>query len=114
MDVKKAIKLADDIRPNTILDEQKAIWLMQLEGQVADVMELPAPENKWPDNQQLLMPQPYETIYQYFLCAMIDFVNLDMNMYAVDMAMFNSEFGNATAYWRRHNKKKNGVKGWKM
>lgn len=104
MTAKKAITMADGLRMNAISEEQKYSWLYELEGQVAEVLETEIPENPFPEDAELLMPAPYENIYVYYLCAMIDYFQQELNLYANDMTMFNSLFAEAGAWWRRNNR----------
>lgn len=102
MNVKKAILQADELRPNAISEEHKTLWLHQLDGRLAEAMDREAPENLWPEDWELLMPHPYDNLYELYLCSMIDFANLDLDQYATDQAMYDTAYSQALAWWRRH------------
>lgn len=104
MKVKEAIQKADELRPNAVKEAQKAEWLYELEGRVAETVGVECPVNSWPDDAELLMGAPCASIYYLYLCAMIDFSCEDTELYANDSAIFNTAFGEAISYWRRHNK----------
>lgn len=104
MTLHTAIARANELRPNSVRDEIKADWLQNLEGDVAEMMELPAPTFNFPEDAELLMPSPHEYIYVYYLCAMIDQANEESALYANDMAVANGAISEARAWWRRHNR----------
>ena len=101
MRVKEAIKRADALRPNAIGEERKADWLYELEGRLAQTRHAPPPARSWPADSALAMPPPYDTVYERYLCAMIDLANEDTGLYANDMAVFESTYSAAVAWWRR-------------
>lgn len=106
-----AIKEADELRPNKAPQETKAKWLMQLEGEFAEMMheEMQAiPEGISDDSigdTELLMPYPHDQVYVSFLCAKIDlFVNHDEELYAVDKDCAEKDISEAKAWYRRNNR----------
>lgn len=103
MKISEVLRRADDLRPNTIGDEQKAAWVQDLDAQLSEMMGVPMPEYTWPTDRVLLMGAPHEEIYQLYLCAKIDYYNNEPSMYANDLAMFNSALDQALAWYRRNN-----------
>ena len=101
MTARNAIAEADKIRPNAIGEEVKAGWLRDLDGEYAEVMQISLPEDHWPEDQDLLMPEPAARVYVYWLCAMIDWSQQDMEQYQIDQAMYESADAQARAWWRR-------------
>lgn len=101
MKVSDAIKRADALRMNTITEEQKAAWVCELDGQLAELMDVPPQENIWPKEQTLLMPAPYEDIYVLYLIGKIDLYNQEGVLYANDMTLYNAALAEAMAWWRR-------------
>lgn len=101
MYLKAAIAAADKLRPNTVEDEQKVKWLFSLEAEAADIMQAEIPDNAWPDDQELLLPEPVDDVYVYWLCAMIDWAQLDMQTYQIDQVMYDTALAHAKAWWRR-------------
>lgn len=100
----KAIAEADKLRPNTVDDEMKAAWLEQLEARLADVLQIEPPDPSWPDDKELMMPRPGDQMYVFWLCAMIDWAQLDLQMYQIDQMMFEESRKSAVAWWRRHHR----------
>ncbi len=103
MKLTEVIRQADDLRMNTLGEDQKAQWLHELDGKIAEIMERDIPQNTWPDDRELLMPAPCDNIYVLYLVAMIDYYNQETAMYTNDMAMFNQAYSEAKAWWRRNN-----------
>lgn len=105
MTVRKAIKRADALRMNTISDEQKAAWIYDLDGQLAEMFQQSPQENTWPEiDKELLMPAPHEEIYQLYLICKIDYYNQEMSLYANDLAFYNAAMAEAKAWYRRHHR----------
>lgn len=101
MYLKEAIKRADSLRMNTVSDEQKAAWVTDLDGQLAEMFGIEPPASTWPEDRELLMPRPHEEIYQLYLICKIDYYNQEMGLYANDMAVYNAALAEALAWYRR-------------
>lgn len=111
MYLRRAMAAADGLRPNTVDEVLKSEWLQQLEGEFAETLQVDIPEWKWPEDQELIMPAPVDQVYVFWLCAMIDWAQLDMNLYQIDKAMFDEAHASALAWWRRHNRPRVNEKG---
>ena len=114
MTAKMAISRADALRPNTISEEQKAAWLNDLDGQLAEVFAIDAPEERWPADFPLLMPVPHSEIYQLYLICKIDYYNQEFTLYANDLAVYNAALAEAQAWYRRHHQKSTGTVRWSV
>ena len=102
MTVKEAINRADGLRMNTVSQEQKAAWVLDLDGQLAEMFGAPVAENKWPEEDAaLLMPAPHEEVYQLYLICKIDYYNQEMELYANDRAVYEAAMQEAQACYRR-------------
>jgi len=101
MYLSEAIEKADNLRPNVIEDDMKVAWVEELEGKIADMMEIELPEMNWPTDFELLMPSPRDNLYVWYLCAMIDASNSETTAYANDMVVYNNMFSEASAWYRR-------------
>ncbi len=104
MKIKEAIRRANNLRANTIEDEQKYAWASDLDGQIAEMMGRDAPVSDFPDDRELLMPPPYEEIYQLYLVAKIDYYNNEIDLYTNDLMVYEEALAEAKAWWRRSNK----------
>ena len=101
MKYREVISQADAARPNTVRDAVKFAYLHELENSIAEVMQVEAPANPFPQDGVLLMPSPHDGIYKLYLMAMTDFEMQDLDLYAADYAMFGSKYNDAIAAWRR-------------
>lgn len=104
MTVKEAVKRADALRMNTVSEEQKAAWVHDLDGQLAEMFGVVPPANNWPEDRELLMPSPHEEIYQLYLICKIDYYNQEMKLYANDLAIYNAALAEAQAWYRRNHR----------
>lgn len=106
-----AIEKANALRPNAFEDDMKADWIMGIEAEIAEMMfkdrpdrEYEEPENTYPADTELLMPYPHDGFYVPYLCAMIDEANEESDLYADDMAVYNSARQDACAWWNRNHR----------
>ena len=107
MQLLDALDSANKLRPNDAHDDIKAQQLFAgLEGEVAEMMGVDAPENTYPTDTELLMPFPYDDIYIWYLCAQIDLANEETQLYENDMTIFNEAWARAQAWYRRNNRSK--------
>ncbi len=113
MKLSEAITQADRLRPNAIEDMQKAIWCYELEGEIAAMMGVEAPENVYPCDAVLLMPRPHESVYALYIAAKIDYYNEETDLYQNDLAVFEDAFARARALWIREHRPKKSLK-WKV
>lgn len=106
MTLLKAIARADSVRPNALDQELKADWVMELEAEVAECMDVEFPETTFPKDMDLLMPFPYDNIYYLYLCAKIDLTMEDTQSYVNDQVVADSAIKGAKSWWRRGHEKK--------
>lgn len=101
MTLNEAITKADELRPNALPYVQKRDWVLGLNGEFARMMgeEIPDPE----DDMTLLMGAPYEEVYVFYLCAVIDWGQEDMALYQNDWRMAQSMISEAKSWYRREN-----------
>lgn len=107
MNLLNALDYANKMRPNAAHDDIKVQLLFQeLEGDVAEMLGVDPPEYTYdPDDPvdiELLMPYPYDDIYLWFLCAQIDIMNEESQLYADDYEAFNAAWARAQAWYRRN------------
>jgi hypothetical protein len=107
MHLLQAIEHADAVRINSIDDARKASIVIELEGEIAELMGEDAPVNPYPSDAELLMPAPRDNIYELYLMAMIDLENEDTQLFQNDYAAAQSAIADAKAWWRRHHRQDN-------
>lgn len=115
-----ALDMANKVRPNAAHDDIKIkLLFQQLEGSIAEMAGFDPPGEDYeydasnPVDVDLLMPFPYDDIYLWFLCAQIDLMNEEAELYQNDMEMFNACYSRAQAWFRR-NKRTPRKNNWKV
>lgn len=116
MTVKEAIARADALRPNTFGEEQKAAWVLDLEGQLAEMFGVEPPRaDEWPERDTVLMvPHPHDEIYQLLLICRIDYYNQDMALYANDQAFYTAALKELKAWFRRTHRPEDTGRNWRV
>lgn len=104
MTIRDAIAAANDIRPNALDEKVLAGFLHQLDADFAETLQVTIPGFQWPEDQELLMPTPVSRVYILWLCAMIDWMQEDTELYRIDQEQYSLAYEEAKAWWRRHNR----------
>ena len=100
MTVTDTISQADELRLNTISDEQKAAWVMGLDQQIGERIDMDSYVHSWPAGDGEL-PAPYDRVYVLYLCSQIDYYNNETALYGNDKAVYDEAMSEAMAWWRR-------------
>lgn len=96
MDIKTAIKIADEMKPNAFSVTVKTQWINEVEGKVqTDIFLLASEELTFYDagedqETELLVKPPHDRLYWAYLIAMIDLANEEYKKYANSVQVFNS------------------------
>jgi hypothetical protein len=106
MNYTTAIAAADELRINTVPDEQKHRWIFELECRVAEMMGADEPRYEFPSDCDLLLPEQHQDVYVRYLVAMIDHYNGEDELYANDRVVFDDAFADARGWWIRHHRPK--------
>lgn len=99
--INEVIERVERIKPVVNIDDQdKARWLIELDGRILreiiqkSVHDTPPdmPPAEWPEDgdKQLLVPSPYDRLYDLYLLAQIEFAIREFGNYNNSMAAFNS------------------------
>lgn len=112
MTANKVIEQVDALRPNPYSEEQKLGWISNLEEMVqclivesSTVNRLAYPEDM---DKELMIPAPFDNLYQLYLETMIDYYNREYGNYNNSAMMFGTRFDEyKKAYIRRHSVKSN-------
>lgn len=95
MTIKNVIDRVDSVKPNGFSNADKMEWLAELEGKIqTEIFLLPLDELVKPTNMtdELLVPYPYDSIYSFYLQAMIDLHNGEYDRYDNTYAVFNEKW----------------------
>ncbi len=106
----KVIESVDSIKPNSYDEEIKLKWISELDG---DVTRLVIQEDSftpysYPDDmdKELLIPSPFDSVYELYVSAMIDYHNKEYQNYNNSAAMFETRYNEyKKAYIREHQAK---------
>lgn len=96
MDIRTCINRCDELKPNTITQEQKVAWLSELDRNLYDTFfcdfegSIRPVEKYGPDmSAQLLVDDAFSSLYLYWLFAQIDFTLSEIDRFNNDMALYN-------------------------
>ena len=110
MTINGIIDALDARKPNAYEQATKIDWLDKLDRMVyREVLETHegGPESfdgytEATDGEtELLIPDEYKDVYIYWLWAMVDFANQEMQRYANSMTMFNTAYAEFGNWWNR-------------
>ncbi len=111
MTVSEAIANVDDLEPNQYTEQQKLTWLARLDGQIFEELVLTHEHEEGAEytplssgDDVLLVPFPYDGIYNYWLQAMISLENGENAKYVVQMQLFNAEYTNYARWYNRNHR----------
>ena len=105
--INEVIERNKAVKPDTYDETTKAEWLYRLDGRISkEIMHQEPPAHYiYPEDgdKELLVPFPYDDMYDYYLQAMIDYNNKEFKTYNNSLAMYNKAFGEyAKLYIREH------------
>lgn len=112
MTINEAITMADKMKANMMDRAVKVRFLNEIEGKIhreilmkhAHATEEETPphyDNNTDQGTVLLVPAPYDSIYVYWIMAQIDHINLEMDKYNNDRALFEDAWNNFSDFWTR-------------
>lgn len=122
MKLREAIERIDGLKHNTFTQGEKVLWINQLDGRVkAEIIDthedgdgIPfKPYTEGDDmGADLLVPEPFDSVYIRWLEAQIDYYNGELGRYNNSIAMFNEEYAAYLRYYNRNHMPK--VRGFKF
>ena len=112
MNIQEALDLADSMKPNMMQREVKIRFLGELDGMIHEEIVLkhvhtpaeetrPAYDNDTPGDTPLIVPEPYDMLYVYWLMTKIDLMNMEMDKYNNDRALFENQYEQMSDWWTR-------------
>ena len=105
-ELRPGCKLSDETRRRWLCEEDAMLRKLYFEKSGAAGYEKVGADAAWsgsilPDNTELLVPVPYDTLYPHFLCARIDAALGETDRYAGEQAQYNSILADLAAWLRR-------------
>lgn len=103
----KVIEIVDGLKPNVFDEEAKLRWISELDGMVTRLVfqEETFTPYTYPDDmdKELLVPAPFESLYELYVSAMIDYYNKEYEYYNNSAGVFETRFSDyKKAYIREH------------
>mgnify|MGYP001037671386 CR=1 FL=1 len=105
-ELRPGCKLSDETRRRWLCEEDAMLRKLYFEKSGAAGYEKVGADAAWsgstlPDDTELLVPVPYDTLYPHFLCARIDAALGETDRYAGEQAQYNSILADLAAWLRR-------------
>ena len=116
MKLQQAIDRVDEMRPNMMSRELKIAALSELDGVIwreiiakhypkpgEEIRHAAMPEydRDTDPGTMLLVRQPYDNLYLYWLLTKVDEQNMETDKYNNDRTMFNNAYDTWSDYWTR-------------
>ena len=112
MTIIEAINQIDTLKPNTYSQNDKVRWLSCLDGKVKEEIidtheggedvSFSGYDASTPLSDPLLVTEPYDDVYRYWLEAQIDYANGEYTKYNNSMSMFNEAYSAYERYYHRN------------
>ena len=113
MTVQQMVTKVDELRPNQYTNERMVAWIYQLELLIWEALvkthERPEglreelmPYDEEHMTQEMLAPDVWASVYEWWLYAQMDLANMELDKYNNDMAMYNTVWRELEAWWNRH------------
>ena len=103
----KSIEIVDSVRPNPYSEEDKLRWINELDGTVQrlvfqndDIKQYSYPDDM---DTELLIPAPFEDLYNLYLEAKIDYHNREYGNYNNSAMVFESRYDDYKKWYIRNN-----------
>lgn len=112
MTIQKALDLADQLKPNMMSAQVKIHFLEEIDQMIYEELVLThehtAAEEVRPEydtdtdpGTELIIGSPYDMLYVYWMLSKIDHMNMEIDKYNNDRALFESEYEQASDAWTR-------------
>lgn len=120
MTIQEAITRADSLKPNVYSQDEKIVWLNNLDLSVKiEILDTHEGSEEYADftgynaetplDTELLVSSPYDEMYVLYIQAMIDAYNEEFDRYDASMARFKAKYQDFASYYNRTHTPK-GVK----
>lgn len=120
MTIQEAISRADSLKPNVYSQDDKIVWLNNLDLSVKieildthegseEYADFAGYNSETPLDTVLLVPAPYDEMYVLYIQAMIDAYNEEFDRYDASMARFKAKYQDFASFYNR-TKMPKGVK----
>ena len=112
MNIQAAIDLANEMKPNMMTRETQVRFLSELDRTIHSELVMthihtmqesavPEYDGDTDGSTELIAPERFCMVYVYYLMTKIDLMNMEMDKYNNDRALFESEYGELSDWWTR-------------
>ena len=107
MKASDAIARLDAIKPNQYDESDKLAWLHGIDVSIYTGIiswhehEEAMPEVPYTLNTELMVQEPFTSLYIRYLEMMVDYHNAEYDRYSNDMMMYNADFNEFAAHYNR-------------
>ena len=113
MTLQEALDTVDEMKPNMMMRDLKIKYLSEIEQLIHDEIVMthehtaeeaakPAYTENTDPGTVLIVPDPYSTVYIYWLMSKIDIQNQEDLRYNIDRTHFENAYNTMSDWWTRH------------
>ena len=112
MNIQEALDMADGMKPNMLLRQIKINFLQELDQKIyteilmthehsPEEEVMPAYDEDTDAGTELLVPDPYSSLYPFWIMSRIDILNQEIDKYNNDRALFENAYSEMQDWWNR-------------
>lgn len=112
MTIQEALDLTNEMKPSMMQDWKKIRYLSEIEGLIHTELRLkhehteeeesrPVYDDTTDQGTELIVPEPYDMVYVYWLMTKIDLMNLEYEKYNADRELFDNAYNMLSDWWTR-------------
>ncbi len=112
MNIQEALDLADGMKPNMMTRQTKIGFLQEIDQKIyteillthehtAEEEVLPEYDEDTDDGTELLVQDPYSSLYPFWLMSRIDILNQELDKYNNDRVLFENAYSEMQDWWNR-------------
>lgn len=112
MNIQEALDLADGMKPNMMTRQTKIHFLQEIDQKIYTEILLthehdeeeevmPEYDTTTDDGTELIVPDPYSSLYPFWIMSRIDLLNQELDKYNNDRALFENAYNEMHDWWNR-------------
>ena len=112
MNINEALALADQMKPNMMSRQTKIGFLQELDQKIyieillthehtEEQEVMPEYDTDTDEGTELLVPDPYSSLYPFWIMSRIDLLNQEIDKMNNDRALFENAYNEMHDWWNR-------------
>lgn len=112
MNIQEALDMADGMKPNMMTRQTKIGFLQEIDQKIyteilltheheEEEEVLPEYDTDTDDGTELLVPDPYSSLYPFWIMSRIDLLNQELDKFNNDRALFENAYNEMHDWWNR-------------